>query len=233
MRHFAVSVPRPMGTRVNAQQLAVSERDRSFPHLSRKLYHALMGLICFSLYAFVLDRTQALWILALVGGPWAFLDLLRLRLPKLNEAALKVFGPVMRKDEINRASGNTFYVLGLLAVVIFLPKPIALLSILYLAIGDPAAAIIGTMWGRRKIPGTRKSVEGGLGNFALCFVATVLFSTLYLGLAFDHSLLFGLIGGLIAMLVEALPLPFDDNFSIPTLAGGLLWALTSLFPLMS
>lgn len=232
MRNFAGSMPRSLMASHRAHHRLVTRRNRSVPHLSRKIYHAVMGMACFSIYAFFIDRSLALWLLAVVGGAWAILDFLRLRIPTLNNLALKVFGPVMRKEELSRPSGNTFYVIGLLAVVLLFPKWIALLSVLYLALGDPTAAIVGTLMGTAKIPGTKKSVEGCLGNFCLSSLCTVTFVSLYMKQPFHYSIIIGLIGGFFSMLVEVLPLPLDDNFSIPTASGFLLWAVTPWLPVV-
>src|SRR3989338_1931913 len=83
-------------------------RDRSLPHLERKFYHLVMGLFCFSLYAFLLDRSQAVLTLVAVGIPWLALDVFRLFFPTLNQACLRVFGNVMRKEEFKSVSGNSF-----------------------------------------------------------------------------------------------------------------------------
>jgi len=92
----------------------------------------------------VIDRTLALWLLGTIGGTFVLLDLIRLRFPAANAIALRWFGGLMRREELKSVSGNSFFVLGLVLITAVFPKPIVLLSALYLALGDPWAAIVGT-----------------------------------------------------------------------------------------
>lgn len=213
---------------VRQLKLSVLGRERSLPHLERKFYHAVMGLFCFSLYAFVLTRVQALWTLALVGGSFVVMDLLRLRSKAVNELALKLFGKVMRREELKTLTGNTFYILGLFLIVLAFPSPVVLLSILYLALGDPTAAAIGTLYGRHKLVG-KKSWEGAVANFAVSSCATLLVAVALFALPPHRAVLLALVGGLISVVAELCPLPVDDNFSIPVLSACLL---SLAFPLI-
>ncbi len=213
------AMAQPVGTR--ALRLEVLQRHRSVPHLSRKFYHFLMGMICFSLYAFVLDRTQALMVLGSIGGVLVAFDLIRLRYGAVNDVALRLFGGLMRREELQSISGNSFYVIGLLVAVLFFPKNLVLLSVLFLAIGDPAAAVVGSLYGKHKIVG-KKSLEGAIANFVLTGVASFLFAHFYLTLPLTFSLCMFAIGGTVSVIAELFPAPIDDNFSIPVLSVVLL-----------
>jgi hypothetical protein len=70
----------------------VLQVGRSTPHLGRKFYHFLNGIVCVGLYAFVLSREEALILLGTVGGLFMLLDLIRLKSPALNAITLKYFG---------------------------------------------------------------------------------------------------------------------------------------------
>jgi diacylglycerol kinase (CTP) len=227
---YAIDVSNTLRSSEVEIERQIRGRDRCRPHVARKLYHAAMGLICFSLYAFLLTPSQALIAVLVIGGPLIILDLARLRVPKLRSAALQVFGSVMRCDELNQVSGNSFYVLGLLAVVIFFSKPIALLCILYLALGDPAAAIIGTAWGRHRVLGSKKSVEGAIGNFLISALASFVFALAY-GASNQRALTIALVGGLSSMIAECLPIPLDDNLTVPVISGLLLSVACTWIPL--
>lgn len=215
--------PRPQ---LRAIKSSILGRERSLPHLERKLYHMVMGIICFSLYAFFITRSQALVLLFGVGGVWVTMDVIRLRNPKVNAAALKLFGNLMRREELKSVSGNSFYILGMLVSVLFFSKPVALLSVLFLALGDPSAAIVGSLYGKHKIIG-KKSLEGALANFVMCGTASLLFALHYLNSSFEQSLSIGFIGGLVSVTAELLPAPVDDNFTIPVFSAVLLSVLTA------
>jgi len=192
----------------------VLSMSRSTPHFGRKFYHFLMGLFCYGLYAFVLTREEALILLGSIGGLLMLADIVRLKYPAFNAIALRLFGKIMRREELRSISGNSFYILGLLVVVFFFSKPVVLLSVLFLAIGDPIAAIVGTRWGRTKIT-KRKSLEGSVANFLATALASLLFALFYLQFGIPQSLLLALLGGTVSTLVELLPAPIDDNFTIP------------------
>ena len=50
---------------VKTVKLEVLNRHRSLPHLERKFYHFMMGMLCFSLYAFFVEKQTALLLLGL------------------------------------------------------------------------------------------------------------------------------------------------------------------------
>jgi len=213
---------------VRSWKRAVLSTERSTFHLSRKIYHALMGLFCAGLYAWVLNREQALILLSLFGGVFLVLDLVRLKHPRLNSLTLKLFGKVMRREELKSVSGNSYYILGLFVLVLFFPKPIVLLSALFLALGDPIAAIVGSSVGRIKIT-KRKTLEGALANWICCSLISFFFGQSYLALSAPEAFRFGLLGGTLSMLVELIPSPLDDNFTIPVGSAILLSVLSQVF----
>lgn len=216
---------------VKSVKLEVLNRHRSLPHLERKFYHFMMGMMCFSLYAFLIEKQTAILLLTLVGGPLVVLDFLRLKNPEMNNVALRLFGKIMRREELRSVSGNSFFVIGLLTIVAFFPKPIVLLSVLFLAIGDPIAAVIGSLYGRHKLVG-KKSVEGALANFICTSIASFAMGLGYFGMPLERSISFGLIGGTVSVLAELLPTPIDDNFTIPVISAILLSVLSVAIPLI-
>ncbi len=206
----------------------VLKQKRETPHVARRVYHLVMGLACFSLYAWLIDRQQAIALLVYLGTPFVLLDYLRLKIPALNAATLKIFGTLMRREELLRLSANSYYVVALVILVVGFPKPIALLGILYLAAGDPVAAIIGSNFGRHPLF-MGKSWEGTLANFAVCGVGTFLFAQFFLGLEMATSLPFALVGGAISAVAEVLPIPLNDNLYFPVLSAVMLTGANRLF----
>lgn len=221
-----------MGERneIRAAKWAVLKQGRSLPHVTRRAYHLVMGLVCFSLYAWVLDRQQSLWVLFLVGGPILLFDFLRLRSARLKAFALKHFGQIMRRNEIKGLSGNSYFILGLFTVAFFFPKPIALLSVLYLAVGDPVAAFVGTRFGRVKIVG-EKTLEGALANFVVSFLFSGAFGLFYLRMPATEAFILAAVGGTVSTVSELVYIYVDDNFSVPVLAAVLLSIVHFLSPL--
>lgn len=219
-------------TEMRGLKKSVLHIHRSTPHISRKFYHFIMGLMCFTLYAFVLNRQEALVLLGTIGGVWMAADVLRLRSSRVNAITLKYFGKIMRREELKSITGNSFYILGLLTLVIFFSKPVALLSVLFLAMGDPVAAIVGTRWGRHRLMG-KKSVEGALANWFVSGIASFAFGLFFLRLDSSQSLVLGVLGATISTVVELIPFPIDDNFTIPVGSALLLTFSASVFPFLA
>jgi diacylglycerol kinase (CTP) len=190
-----------------------------------------MGILCVGLYAFILEKDEALLLLATIGGAFVLGDYLRLKSRPVNDLAVKLFGKIMRREELKTFSGNSFYIAGLAVVVLLFPKPIVLLSVLYLAIGDPVAAVVGTLYGRHKLIG-KKSLEGAAANWICTSLATALVASFYLHLPVPEVWTLALAGGTISMLVELIPFPADDNFTIPVFSAVLLTLVHSVFAIL-
>eukprot|EP00960_Hanusia_phi_P030355 748539-Hanusia_phi.AAC.1 len=147
-------------------------------HLSRKIFHTTSGVIMASLYEFWLSREVAL--LLLIPGFFVFFiaESFRVNFPKHPMSILffRLFARLARSYEIERRSGIVFYLAGVLACVFLFPKPIAVLSILFLAFGDPFASLCGMNWGSL---GPRfsngKSFIGSFGGMVACSLITFLY----------------------------------------------------------
>ena len=77
------------------------------------------------------------------------------------------------------------------------------------------ATAVGERFGRTKIVGG-KSLEGTLAFFAAAVMSGVLLSLTALPLPFGLLLA----GAVVAAAVEVLPLPLNDNLTIPVISGG-------------
>jgi dolichol kinase len=203
-------------------------RLRNDLHLARKTWHCCMGL--FMVFVYTIGTPKVVCVLLLLSALTFFLtaEYARLKFPKLNQFAIRVMGPIMRKSEVNKVSGTPFYVGSVLLSVIIFPKSIAILSILFLAIGDPVSSIFGILYGDL---GPRfangKSLIGTAAGMGICALITFVyfFAT---GNTFGASVLIALAGGIAGGGAEMIPLDIDDNFSIPLVSGLALW-VTYLF----
>lgn len=84
------------------------------------------------------------------------------------------------------------------------------------------AATIGERWGTRRVFG--KSLEGGLA----CLLACLVVGILLVNLAFDMSLPLILVGSVVTTVIELLPVPIDDNLTIPLFSGGAMTLIAML-----
>ena len=94
------------------------------------------------------------------------------------------------------------------------------LPILYLALGDPAAAIIGKRVGRLPLPWGSGSWPGSLACLAVCLTSGAIVIA-----AGAHPLLGWnavILSSVAATLAESLPGPFDDNLTLPLAAAAVL-----------
>ncbi|MGK5089779.1 diacylglycerol/polyprenol kinase family protein [Bdellovibrionota bacterium FG-2] len=199
-------------------------------HLARKFWHASMGTLIASVYAFSgMSASWTVTVMACFLGADLLIETARLRIPTVNEKILKVWGPFMRAHEVNRMSTVAHFIgASILAVAIF-PKPVALLSILFLAYGDPMASVIGILYGkygRRFASG--KSLIGTLAGVATCFMIT--FFYLKSQSQPDSTVLvLSLLGGAAGGMAELAPFEVDDNFTIPVVSGFVMWLAFMFF----
>jgi len=149
---------------------------RSDLHLARKTWHMMMGLIIAAVYMSGTSRSTGVVILGSILGFDLLMETLRLRVPSINEKFMRIWAPFMRSCEVNRLSGIPYYLAASILAIAIFPKPIAVLSILYLACGDPIASIFGIMYGHKTVRlASGKSLAGTAAGVITCAVVTFLF----------------------------------------------------------
>lgn len=197
---------------------------RSDLHLVRKVWHMFMGLLVVAVYEGLdISRTMGVVILGSVLGLDLLVEMTRLRVPAFNDLVIRYWGLVMRSCERQKLSGVPYYLAASILAVGIFPKPIAVLSILYLAFGDPIASLFGILYGSKSIKiANGKSLVGSTAGVVTCALVTLVFLS---GLHLPTSTLLALtaVGGLAGGAAELLPLEVDDNFSIPIVSGFALW----------
>ncbi len=192
-------------------------------HIARKIWHMSMGFIIASTYISGMPQSQALSILGVFFLITIFCETVRLRNPVINEKFLKFFSPVIRTNEVYRPSGVSYFLASSIFAIAVFPKPVAVLSILYLALADPMAALIGVLYKGRSVElVSGKSLHGTLAAFLVCAITTWFFLR-SLGEGSLNLLRLTLLGGFAGALAELLPLDIDDNFTIPIVSGFILW----------
>lgn len=194
----------------------------------RKFFHVFNGSIGFWLYAFSgLSENKVLLIL---GGCATFsfcFDGLRLLYPRFNEAVVRFFQPVMRPSESARFTSVTWGLLATWVVLILAPRPVDLFVILVTTYSDTIGGIVGSLWGRHRL-NAHATFEGSLAVWLSASVCALwVVSGLMPGL--DWSLFakiaFAFIAGGFAAFAEGLFPKWDDNATLPLIAGPLVWVL--------
>ena len=181
-------------------------------HLGRKLFHLLGGLGLLSLY-FIFGRKTALGLYGALAVLVSVFEFARLRAPALNRFIYAHFKSFIRENEEHKMTGTVPYILGVGISFWAFSTPAASAAVCFLAFGDVVATTVGERFGKTKIGS--KSLEG-----TAAFTAAALLAGLSLSLAGIGMPPWILVpGALIAACVELLPLPVNDNFAIPVLAG--------------
>ena len=111
------------------------------------------------------------------------------------------------------ATAPIFFALGILVTLLIFPFAASSAAIAIFALGDSTASIFGRIFGRDTLPFNKgKTLEGSVFGFVFAFLAGSVFTIP----------LKSLIGALIAMTVECLPLPVNDNLVTPLITGAAL-----------
>jgi len=218
-------------------------RSRKQLHLVRKIFHALAGIGMASVYQYVLTREQTLWIFGALFATLGTGEWVRLKYPNnvVSKLAMVIMQTLARTYEMKHMSGMIYFVTGVLICVGFYPKKVAVLSILFLAIGDPAASTCGIQWGSLGPKFSNgKSLIGFLGGLMSCAITTAIFYYSETGPSMSLllvSLLGGLSGGITELLCGRVvegsggPIDIDDNLAVPVGSGLLFYlSLLQLFP---
>lgn len=113
------------------------------------------------------------------------------------------------------ATAPIYFALGITISLLIFPEPIRYVAITVITLGDGGAHIFGIKFGKTKLPFNKgKNIEGTVFGFILAFLGAMIFV--------DPFRAFIAAG--VGMVVEGIPSPINDNFSIP-LATGITLAL--------
>jgi len=116
------------------------------------------------------------------------------------------------------AAAPLYFAAGILFTLVVFPHPASYAAVAIFCLGDSAASLFGGLISTSLPFNKGKTWEGSLAGFFFAFLGGIVFV----------SPLLALIGAAIAMTVEVLPLPINDNVLIPVITGAALTALTLL-----
>ncbi len=183
---------------------------------ARKLIH-LAGSVAAALLAWTLPTGQRRALFLAVAAFAVAFDLGRLTFPGLRRHFERALAPMLRGAERHRISGATTLALGFALAVVLFPRTPAVAGLLYAGCGDAAGALVGRALGRHRFPWGR-SLEGSLAvlvvSFLLAWTVPGLSAPAALAIAVAVTIL------------EAAPLPFDDNLLLPAAAAALTFLLS-------
>ena len=185
------------------------------PPVGRRIFH-LIAASGTTLLALAVPEPA---YMPLIGGGALLglaLDTARVRAGWLNRLFMGIFGPILKPAEVAAISGATWFLIAAFFTFYFYGPPVAVPALMFVAVGDPAAALVGT-----RFPGPRfwgKSPGGGAGFIAAGLAVWAILSALGLG-GWSWAIIAGVV---VAAAVELAPIPLDDNLTVPLIGGGVI-----------
>lgn len=180
--------------------------------LKRGLFHLFGGLFI-PVAALFLPRVVLLVSIGAVTVIFLAFELVRFWASIINRWFFSHFRPLLREAEASCLTGTSYMLIASLIAFLAFPRDIAVLALSFLAVGDPAATIVGKQMGKRRLLG--KTLEGDLACLIACLSIGFLFY--YAGL--NIPLLTIAAGSVGATILQAIPLPVNDNLTMPLAAG--------------
>ena len=180
----------------------------------RRVFHASNGVIlALAPESLGLAPIEVRWLLFAVVVLLAALDVARLMAPELNILFFRALPSLASPKEQGAIASSTWYALGALLTWVLFPPQLAVPAILVLAFADPSASVVGRLIGTRRFG--KGSVEGSLVFFLVACVVLWLWVGQPAVIAVAATV----------ALLEILPGPIDDNFTVPVGAAALLMLL--------
>jgi len=192
--------------------------------VGRKALHLLALVVPLGM-AFV-GTTTALLVLIPASTLAVGADVLRAYSERFARVIRTVFGPLMRQEELPPVgtgvviNGATSVLVGATLLALLFPIDVAAGVFAMTMIADAAAALVGRRFGRYRWPASTHTVEGTAGFLLAGFAVVSALPSL--------PLFVGAMGVVAAAVVEAAPLPLNDNIRVP-LAGALVVTLGQIW----
>jgi dolichol kinase len=209
--------------------------DEDDLELRRKGQHAMTGILMIAFFknGFVTQK-GAVWTLLGAAAFGFCLHSARLRSPRLNALLVAYLQDVLRPCEQVDAIPSAFYnILGCAIALLIGSEDVASMCILMLALGDPAASLIGKLAEKyREHPTKGKTHAGSLAMLVVCFVTDVLYISFFqASIPLQQRLMWAFVASLTAALAERTP-PFglDDNLVVPIVPSLIITVLVRALP---
>ena len=172
----------------------------------------LVPIVC----QYFLNPYWMLWLIFAVTILYAVSELARLEGRDLPILSSITWRATTKTELYEFATAPILFASGIMLSLVLFPPPISYATIAILTLGDGFATIFGKIFGRIQFPFNKgRTLEGSICGFAFAFVGATLFV--------NPSK--ALVGALVGMIVESLPLPLSDNIMVPLVSGIALSAL--------
>lgn len=181
----------------------------------RQLWHLLGGSF-FPILALFIPRGTLLITLGAITAIFVTWEIVRLISPSINRWMVSHLRVILKREEKFRPTGSTYLLLASLIVFLLFKKYVAIASLLFLSIGDLMATVIGERFGKRRV--FNKSLEGSLACLASCLLIGIVMTMVGPVMVLPVVI----VGAVAATMVELLPIPTDDNLTIPIFSAGIM-----------
>jgi len=172
--------------------------------VKRKSFHLIVGLSMAILTFFSEPAFGKLIVIPILAGSLGLFILQHFKKNPIN--TFMVSHLERHKSASVLYKGAIFYGIGATVPILLLDRFTACAIIAILSVGDAASTIIGRAFGKHKVHGKKKSIEGTIAFVIFAVPAAYLFlQNIWLVLAFS----------VLGAIVELFS-PYDDNLAIPT-----------------
>ncbi len=170
-------------------------------HASGFFVPVLAGLIGIYPIALLICVVSALYFLS---------ELLRMNRENLPIISAITRNAASQAELYEFATAPLYFAIGILIALLLFPAPVSSAAIAIFALGDSTASLFGGLLSKKSLPFNKgKTLEGSIVGFFFAFLAS----------SFFVSPAMALIGAAVAMIIECLPLPVNDNILIPLCTG--------------
>ena len=183
--------------------------------VGRRVFH-LIAASCTTLLVLVIPEPA---YMSLVGGGALLslaVDVGRQRTGFINRVYMGMFRSILKPTEATDITGATYLLFAIFFAFYFFGTEVALPVLMFIAVGDPVAALIGP-----RCPGPRLWDKSPVGSLAFVAASLGVWAILVAAGFGDWSWAV-VITAVFAAAVELTPLPVDDNLTVPLIAGGFM-----------
>jgi dolichol kinase len=181
--------------------------------LKRKIIHLSCAILPLLYYSFLI-REQILVFCSIICILFLIAEFLRFKHGQSGRLFERIFFPLLREEEKSKhITGATYLFISATVTFFIFRKEIAVPAVLILTIADSFAAIVG------KMTESVKFFDKSLAGSATFFIISLAILFLFLP---DLGWL-ALIVALLVTIIEALPVPINDNILISLSTGFILY----------
>ena len=195
--------------------------NKLYPNeIARKILHIGSSVIPLGYLWFIHDREIMVLLLGLLSLIAVCIEFSRGKVKVVDALFSSWLGIMLRDSETaGKFNGATWFLFGGTITVFFFAMPVAVPALLFLTVGDTFAAIGGKLYPVGRIGD--KTLSGTAAGIATSFSAAYLVNQ-------TLSLEVIILGAVAAMGVELLPVPLNDNLTIPVFSGTVMLASQGL-----